>query len=307
MNIEQLQTFVTLIRCGSFTRAAEELDLTQPAVSRHIQRLEHELGVPLLVRGRGSLDLSVAGERLREYAEEVLEGYQRLRDLVGRESSPLAGPLRITASTAPGEFLVPGLVATFTARHPLVTPQILMADSAEVAMQLRDRRCDVGFSGVEFPDADLHYQEIGADELTLAVPAGHPFAARRSVELNELTGQPFLEREPGSGTQQSFRAALARHGRSLPAYRTVMVLGTSQAIISAVQSGYGMGLVSSLALHGRGSGGPVGVRISDLDLQRCLFMVVARDRALGPAAAAFVTWVLLEQAPDASLAATQAT
>ena len=298
VNLEQLQTFVTLIRCGSFTRAAEELDVTQPAVTRHVQRLEHELGVPLLTRGRGVLQLSPAGERLAEYAEEVLEGYQRLKEQVGRHAA-LAGALRITASSAPGEFLVPGLVAGFTALNPQVSPQILLADSAEVALQLRDRRCDVGFAGVETADEDLHYQEIGTDELVLVVPPGHPFAGRGDVALEELAGQPFLEREPGSGTQQSFRGALARQGRALPAYRTVMVLGTTQAIISAAKGGLGMGLVSSLALRDRGSstGGPVGVRIEGLDLTRSLYMVVARDRLLGPVPAAFLTWVLLEKVP----------
>lgn len=293
MNLDQLETFLALVRCGSFTRAAEESGMTQPAVSRHIQRLEEDLGVSLLTQRRGHVELSAAGERLQEYADEVVAGYQRLREVLRQEASPLVGNLNITASSVPGEFVVPGLVAGFTALHPQVTPRILMADSSEVAQQVRDRRCDVGFSGVEAPGRDLHHQEIGADEIVLAVPSGHPFAKRTSIEVAELAGQPFLVREPGSGTHQTFLAALAQRGYDVPAYRTVMVLGSTQAIISAVQSGYGMGLVSSLTLEGRGLTGPVGVRVSDLALRRSLHMVVERDRPLGPVPAAFVTWVLL--------------
>ncbi|GAC1368415.1 MAG: selenium metabolism-associated LysR family transcriptional regulator [Actinomycetota bacterium] len=293
MNLDQLETFLALIRCGSFTRAAEELAMTQPAVSRHIQRLEEDLGVCLLTQRRGHIELSAAGERLREYADEVVAGYQRLQEVLRHEASPLIGTLNITASSAPGEFVVPGLVAGFTALHPQVAPRILMADSSEVAAQLRDRRCDVGFCGVEAPGRDLHHQEIGTDEIVLAVPSGHPFGKRPSIEVRELAGQPFLAREAGSGTHQTFLAALAELGLELPAYRTVMVLGSTQAIISAVQGGYGMGLVSSLALEGRGHGGPIGVRVSDLALRRSLHMVVERDRPLGPVPAAFVTWVLL--------------
>lgn len=294
MNLDQLRTFVVLARRGSFTHAAEELSLSQPAVSRHIQKLEHELGTALLSRRRGEIELSEAGERLRAYAEEVVEGYERLLGVLGKGARPLEGELRISASTIPGEFLVPGLVAAFTARNPRVTPRILICDSAEVAAHLRGRRSDVGFSGVEVPDRDLHHQEFAADEIVLAVPADHSFASRGSVELAELAGQRFIVRESGSGTHRSFLAALRDHGLEVPAYRTAMVLGTTQAIVSAVQEGYGIGLVSRLALDGRRPG-PVAVRVAGLDLRRPLFLVVEKDRTLASVPSAFATWVLLQR------------
>jgi molybdate transport repressor ModE-like protein len=294
MNLDQLQTFVVLARCGSFTHAAQELNLSQPAVSRHVQKLEHELGTALLSRRRGDIELSEAGERLRAYAEEVVEGYERLLAVLGKGARPLEGELRISASTIPGEFLVPGLVAAFTARNPSVTPRILICDSAEVAAHLRSRRSDVGFSGVEVPDRDLHHQEFAADEIVLAVPADHPFASRGSVALTELAGQRFIVRESGSGTHRSFLAALREHGLETPAYRTAMVLGTTQAIVSAVQEGYGIGLVSRLALDARRAG-PVAVRVTGLSLRRPLFLVVEKDRTLASVPSAFATWVLLQR------------
>jgi DNA-binding transcriptional LysR family regulator len=172
-----------------------------------------------------------------------------------------------------------------------VAPRIQIADSTEVAAQLRSRNADVGFSGVKLHARDLVHRPIATDEIVLAVPPGHPFASRRAVELPELAGQPFLMREPGSGTHLSFLALLAEHGLEAPDYRTVMVLSNSAAIVSAVASGYGIGLVSCLALQGRGPGGPVAVRIAGLALRRSLFVVVERDRPLPPAAAAFVAWV----------------
>src|SRR5579863_3906029 len=127
MNTDQLQTFVVLARTGSFTKAAAELNLSQPAVSRHIQKLEHELGVPLLDQRRGRIELSEAGERLLTFADEVIEGRRRLMESLGAGPRALEGELRIAASTTPGEFLVPGLVAAFTKRHPRVTTQVLIA------------------------------------------------------------------------------------------------------------------------------------------------------------------------------------
>lgn len=295
MNLDQLQTFVVLARCRSFTQAAQELNLSQPAVSRHVQRLEHELGTALLNRRRGDIELSEAGERLRSYAEEVVGGYERLLAVLGRGARPLEGELRISASTTPGEFLVPGLVAAFTARNPKVTPRILICDSAEVAAHLRARRSDIGFSGVEVPDRDLHHQEFASDEIVLAVPRDHPFASRETVALGELTGERFLIREAGSGTHRSFLAALREQGWQTPAYRTVMVLGTTQAIVSGVQDGYGIGLVSARSLEARGPGGPVAVRVAGLSLRRPLFLVVEKERTLAAAPSAFATWVLLQR------------
>jgi DNA-binding transcriptional LysR family regulator len=298
LNLDQLETFRVLVRCGSFTRAAAELRLSQPAVSRHIQKLEQELGVTLLTRRRGRIELSQAGERVRSYAEDVAGGYDRLVADLGKQPSRLAGELRIVASTTPGEFLVPGLVSAFTASHPRVAPRIQIADSAEVVAQLRLRKADVGFSGAKLPGRDLVHRHIATDEIVLAVPPLHSFAARASVELSELGGQPFLTRESGSGTHLSFLALLAEHGLEVPPYRSVMVLSNTAAIVSAVGSGYGIGLVSCLALQGRGPGGPVAVRIAGLTLTRSLYLVVEKDRPLPPAAASFADWVPGQETPS---------
>ena len=297
MNLDQLQTFLLLARCGSFTRAAAELHLSQPAVSRHIQKLERELGVTLLTRRRGRVELSPAGERVRSYAEEVVGGHVRLLADLGEQPSRLAGELRIVASTTPGEFLVPGLVSAFTTSHPRVSPRIQIADSTEVVAQLRSRNADVGFSGVKLPGRDLVHRPIATDEIVLAVPPLHPFASRTSVELSELAGQPFLTRESGSGTQLSFLALLAEHGLEVPPYRSVMVLSNTAAIVSAVGNGYGIGFVSCLALRGRGPEGPVAVRIAGLTLTRSLYLVVEKDRPLPPPAASFAGWVPSQETP----------
>jgi len=297
LNLDQLETFMVLARCGSFTRAAAELHLSQPAVSRHIQKLEQELGVTLLTRRRGRVELSQAGDRVRSYAEEVVGGHDRLVADLGEQPSRLAGDLRIVASTTPGEFLVPGLVSAFTASHPRVAPRIQIADSTEVLATLRSRKADVGFSGIKFQGRDLVHRQIATDEIVLAVPPDHAFAARTSVELSELAGQPFLTREAGSGTHLSFLALLAEHGLEAPRYRPVMVLSNTAAIVSAVRNGYGIGFVSCLALQGRGPGGPVAVRISGLALTRSLYLVVEKDRPLPPPAASFAAWVPSQDAP----------
>ena len=291
MDLEGLESFLAVARLGSFTRAAQERHLTQPGVSRHVQRLERELGVTLLERQRGGVELTVAGKCLLAYAQETLDRHLRLRSDLKREAPPVAGALRIAASTTPGESLVPGWVAGFTALHPDVRPQVFIADSAEVVAELREHRWDLGFVGNRMPGRDLLYDQVAEDEVVLAVPASHPFASRGQVALAELEGQPFLEREDGSGTLSSFRSALTYRSLPFPRYRVVMVLNSTQAILSAVRDGYGLGLVSALALEERSANEVTRVRIAELPRSRPLYLVRERRRPLPPAANAFAAWV----------------
>jgi DNA-binding transcriptional LysR family regulator len=287
-----MTTFVAVARTGSMTAAAAELGISQPGVSRQIQRLEEEIGIPLVDRGSRMLLLTPAGERFRAYADTALAQHEAaLRDVRG-EVAVLVGELRIGASSTPGEFLVPGLVAAFVDRHPGVRPEVFIADSAIVQDEVRAHRWDIGFVGARLNGRGLDHHPVAQDEVVLAVPAGHPFAARGAVSLNELAGQPFLVREEGSGTAASVERALVQRGMHLPEHRTVMVLGSTQAIVSAVEQGLGLGWVSSLALIDRSRERVVPVRLAALPLRRFLFLVRDPRRVLPPAASAFVAWVL---------------
>lgn len=298
MDLAWLETFLAVARRGGFTAAATERGLTQPGASRQVQKLEQAVGTPLLERAAGGVRLTPAGARFRDYAEAAVAANRAILDEIrgdagdaAGEAPPLTGALRIAASSTPGEFLVPGLVAAFVARHPGVRPEVAIADSAAVAAEVRARRAEVGFVGARLGERGLRYRPVAADEVVLAVPAGHPFAARGEIALGELAGQALLEREGGSGTAASVRRVLAARGLAVPAHRTVMTLGTSQAIVSAVERGYGVGWVSSIALAGRDPGRVVPVRLAGVPLRRVLSLVVERGRALPPVAAAFVAAV----------------
>ncbi|MBI4497101.1 MAG: LysR family transcriptional regulator [Chloroflexi bacterium] len=291
MDIAWLETFLAVVRHRSFTRAVQDLHCSQPGASRQIQKLERELGVALLERRGKTVYLTPAGEQFQRYAEEALRHYQQVVQELRGKRTALAGELRIVASTTPGEFLVPGLVSQFTERFPQVQPQVFITDSATVVEELAEGRWDVGFVGARLPRRGLRYRTVAEDEVVLAVPAGHPFAARGEVPLVELAGQPFLEREGGSGTLLSVQRALAVRGLGLPPHRTVMVLNTTQAIVSAVESGYGIGWVSSLALDHRSAGRLAGVRLAELRLQRVLSLVYDTRRPLPDVAVAFIRWV----------------
>lgn len=291
VDLHQLQSFLAVAEHQSFTLAARALSLSQAGVSRQIQRLERELGAPLFIRGRDGVKLTEAGERYRAFAEELLSRHTQLLEEI-RGTGAIRGELRIAASTTPAEFLVARLIADFTALHPQVQAIVFTADSRRVVEEVWEGARDIGFVGARFERKGLHFDPIAEDEIVLAVPAHHPFAARGEIPLEALEGQRLIEREDGSGTMASVRRALAARGLSLPPYHTVMTLTTTQAIVSAVRAGYGLGFISSLAIGDGAPGGPVPVRLAGVPLRRMLYLVRDKRRQPPPAGRRFVEFVL---------------
>ncbi|MDE3074272.1 MAG: LysR family transcriptional regulator [Chloroflexota bacterium] len=290
VDVAILETFLLVAERGNFTAAAQERGLTQPGITRQIQRLERSLGVSLFQRTGSGVRLTKAGERYLSYAKETLARHRRLLEELSAAAD--GGELRIAASTTPGEFLVPRLVAGFRERHPALKAAVFTTDSQGVVDELLEGRWDVGFVGARYQQERLRYDAIAADEVLLAVPSSHEFAAATEVPLQALAKQRFLEREDGSGTILSLRRSLAQKRLSLPDYPVAMTLSNTQAILSAVRAGYGIGFVSSLALHELTDGRVVGVRLAGLTVRRLLYLVRDRRRSLSRPARGFVDFVL---------------
>ncbi len=292
MEIRKLESFLAVADCGNFTAAALRLGITQPGLSRQMQRLEHTLGVPLFVRTHAGVRLTPAGEFYRAFAADLVARHRQLLEELRGGAAGLEGTLRIAASSTPGEFLVPRLVAEFTERYPDVRSAVFTSDSEAVVNELLERRWDLGFVGARIERDGLAYAPVAEDEIILAVPAHHAFAGAGEITLDALAEQRFVDREGGSGTLLSVRRALAKQGLSLPPHRVYMTLSTTQAIVSAVRAGYGIGFVSSLALTDRSDGRVVGVRLSGIPLRRTLYLVHETRRVLSLVARRFSEFAL---------------
>ncbi len=289
MDIADLALFVDVVESGSMSEAARRTGRSQSAVSRAIQRLEQELGVLLLRRSEaGVLEVLPAGMRLLETARDVVERERRLREDLARWSGQMQGPLRIAASTIPGEYLVPRLLAAFRERYPSVSVQVLVSDTAHAIARLMRREADLCFIGAVPEGQQLALEPVGEDEIVLVVPTGHPFATRPSVSFAEVATQPLVVREEGSGTLASLRRSLSAHGLDLPAER-VTVVGSTHGQLAAIQAGVGIGFVSSWAAE-RTKGVTI-VRIEGLEVRRTLYLAYVPDRLDLPAARRFVEFV----------------
>jgi DNA-binding transcriptional LysR family regulator len=291
MNLETLHTLVSIVEHGSLSAAARAKRISQPAVTKQLQRMEAEMGLPLLVRGsRRRLELTSAGEQVLAFARETLARLEVLEHELAllKEAGP--GTLSLAASTIPGEHVLPGLLASFHKAHPNVDVRVTISDTADVTTKLLEDTADVGLIGSVPTRPGLRLDQLIGDEIVLAVPPDHPFAGRVTVTVDELNGQPLVLREEGSGTRRSVEQALAGAGLCLPAGAPAFTLGSSQSVLQAVAQGLGVGFVSARAATRFESGGHLAcVRLAGVDLRRSLYLAVLPGRAGDPLIARFLS------------------
>lgn len=296
MDLDHLRAFMETARRGSFSLAAEALNLSQPAVSRRIGRLEAELGRRLLERGRPVVTPTRAGLALLAFAERTLAEWDRLLPSLpaGEE---LAGVLHIAASSAPAEAVLPMLLADFCRLHPGVQTQLHVMNSDTVEECVRRHHCDVGFLGRPPRSPLLQQVPVAQDEVALAVPAGHPWASREAVEVAELTGERFVAREAGSGTWDAAVSALAVPG--LPPLHLAAEVTGARAQLAAIAAGQGVGFVSLLLAERARSEGVVLVRLREHHIRRTLHMLYD-ERRIGRLVQGFVAFVRARAVPGAA-------
>ena len=200
-------------------------------------------------RGQKTVIITEAGRRLLRFAEFVERERGHLQHDLDQLRDGVVGNLSITASTIPGEYLLPPLLGEFKALHPSTSAQVAISDSLAVINGVRDGEYDVGFCGIAPEGTALESFKIAEDEIVLIVLPQHPFAYREVVSLTELEGEPFIFREETSGTQRSLKSLLGEAGLDLNQLSPSLVLGTTQAVISAVEVGAGIAFVSNLAIR----------------------------------------------------------
>lgn len=290
MNLEHMRTLVSILEQGSLTAAARVKGLSQPAITKQVQRMEADLGLALLLRGpRRQVALTPAGERVLAFARETLERYEALERELAALKTIGQGTLSLAASTIPGEYILPGLLAAFRAEYPQVEVEMTISDTADVATRLLADSIDVGVIGSIIGRPGLRLERLVGDEVILAVPSAHAFAGREQVTVAELLDQPLVLREEGSGTRRSVESALARVGLGLSEARVVFTLGSTQAILQAVAQGLGLGFVSArAAAQAQADGHLACTRLAGVDLRRDLYLAYLPQRAGDPLVARFL-------------------
>jgi DNA-binding transcriptional LysR family regulator len=290
--LPHLATFVRAAERGSFTAAAAASGVTQAAVSQRIAILERELRVSLFDRRAGRIALTDAGQRLYEYARQILGLHEQARrDLAGLHP-PVTGDLSIAASSVPGECFLPAVLAAFQAQYPHVHVRATVSDSGSVIEDIEKGRASLGLVGQKAEKSTLEARPIGKDSLVLIVPPGHPWARRRLVSLDALVCEPLIIREPGSGSRCALERSLERAGTSLAVLNVKLELGSNAAIRDAVKRGLGVAFLSRLAVERELNAKELrAVTVKGLCLERDFYLIYHRRRPLAPAARVFLHFV----------------
>ena len=289
MELRLLKTFSTAARHGSFTRAADELQLTQSAVSQQISALEAELETPLFERRGRGVGLTEAGRKLDDYARQIVDLADEAVRVVGESGQELEGELRIASSTVPSEYLLPDLLAGFRARWPKVRESLSVSDSARATAAVESGAADVGFVGEQPRLASVNAQAVFDDELVLVVARDHPLSERGTVTLNQLKKEPLIFREPGSGSRRCVEQALEGKGHTVNDFTIALEANSNEMIRAAVRHRVGAAFLSRESV--RRDLELATVRVRGLQLQRRLYVITSARRTPQSPARQFLEFI----------------
>ena len=240
----RIKVFHSVATNLSFTKAAQELFISQPAISKHIQELEKEYNVSLFERLGNRIQLTKAGQLMLDHATQILKCYQKLDFDMNALQQNATGELRIGASTTISQYIMPEIIANFHRQHSDIRVTMLSGNSREVEAALAADKIDIGMVEGNIRQPQLKYTPFMDDELVAIVRTGNPSVPNETITLDQLKQQPIVIREFGSGTLDVIRLALKKHGINLSDLNIEMNFGTTEGIKHYVEHSDCLGIVS---------------------------------------------------------------
>ena len=240
----RLKVFQSVAKNLSFTKAANELFITQPAVSKHIQEIEKIYEIRVFNRKGGKINLTAEGEILYNYSNKILKLEQNLEEELGRFKKNENGILRLGASTTIAQYVAPIILAEFHKKFPSVEISMFNGNSEQIAQALLNDKIDIGIVEGKVKDKDIRYELFMSDELVVASSFQNDFVKKDEITLKELVSFPFVMRERGSGTLEVLEYAFKEKKIKLSEINILMYLGSTEAIKRFVESGNSLGFLS---------------------------------------------------------------
>jgi DNA-binding transcriptional LysR family regulator len=293
IDFRHLETFCRVAELKSFSRAADDLFLTQPTVSGHILSLEKSLSLRLFDRTGKEVRLTKAGEVFLRYASKTLTIRKDLLNALSEFSQGIRGELSLGASTIPGEYLLPKLMGEFKKDHPHFTLSLKIADTKEVVQYVLQGIVEFGMIGAKVNHPSLHYEKYEEDEIIVVAPAGHPLARKKRVDLEDLLKEPWIIREEGSGTQMAVDKALRRKGKILRSFNVVTEMGSTSSMKEGVKARLGLAFISARAAGEELNQGLLSrIAVEGMEsISRQIYIVSHRGRTLSPIGTEFLRFL----------------
>jgi len=240
----RLQVFHAVAKQLSFTKAAEILFMTQPAVTFQIKQLEEHFNTRLFDRGHGRIALTPAGDLVLTYAERILGLSSEMDVRLAEMTGEISGSLLVGASTTIAEFMLPRILGEFKSAYPNVRPRLVVANSETIETRVAEHTIDIGFIESPSHQPNLETETCCDDELHVICSPKFPLSKFKELTPQQLTEQPYISREPGSGTREFTDSYLRKAGIAPDEMRLVMELGSPIALNGVVETGLGFAIAS---------------------------------------------------------------
>ncbi len=291
VTLRQLQIFETVVRLGGYTRAAQALHLSQPAVSMQIKKLNDSLGHTLLEKRGNQIQPTSVGIEVYIAAQDILDRMDSLSNAATELDGEIKGVLRIAVITS-AIYFMPHMLGAFIARHPQVEPQLVVTNRANVLERLKSKQDDLVIMGQVPRQLVVEAEPFIDNELLVVSPPDHPLCKLENITLQQVSQQRLLLREPGSGTRLAMERLFSEHELTINPY---MQLGSSEAIKQAVMAGLGISVLSRHSLRLELAGEHIVILdVDEFPLIRRWYAVHLKGKTLSLVASAFLDFILNE-------------
>lgn len=294
-DLRQLEIFCKVVELGSFSKAADAVFLAQASVSERVATLENMVGAKLLDRLGRQVVTTRAGDLLYKHALRLLD----MKRTVALEMMSFlglkAGAVCLGGSTIPGEYILPAMIKRFREKYPHLSVTLTIADSGEIETLVLQGSLELGVVGSKSVHRSLESIELWKDELVLAVPCGHRWAKRKQVSVKELSAEPFIMRELGSGTLKIMDAYLRNSGlKGIASLQITARLGTSTAVKEGIKAGLGVSILSARALTTELETGMIrALKVKGLSsMSRNFYLIRDKRRTTSPLCQAMIDFLL---------------
>ncbi|MBF0193128.1 MAG: LysR family transcriptional regulator [Magnetococcales bacterium] len=245
----RLRVFHAVAKHLSFTRAAEELYLTQPAVTFQIRQLEEHFDTRLFDRHHNRITMTEAGLMVFNYTERILELYRETDKAINEMTGMTRGIVKLGASTTIGEYILPVILSSYHEQFPNVRVRMTVDNTRLIVRKLEDATIDLGMVEGPVQNKNIHIVPCIEDELIVALPPNHPLSHMTDISLSKLKEYPFVSREEGSGTRQVIAEHLKKNGVNYDDLDMVLELGTTESVKAAIEGNVGFSIVSSVSIR----------------------------------------------------------
>lgn len=294
MNIDFLKAFAAIAKTGSLTQAAEELFITQPALSQQIKQLENYFSIQLLERSNRGTSLTDAGRLLYDYSVRITDLFSELESKMDSLRASVEGSLTIGATSVVGGYAVPCSIFIFKEKYPETNLKLKVGNQAQVINDLKDEIVDVAVIEGDRVSGPFAIEEIATDDMTVIVPNKEPWNSKKYLLPEDFVKQPLIMREHGSGTRQVVENCLSSAGIDISSLNIVMELSSVDSIKAAVEAGHGISIMSRLALKKELHNKTLkAVDIKGIPLKQRIYLAYKTEKAQSTVARAFIKFLHL--------------